>query len=124
MLLVLLVGSADLGRAACAAVEVSAAAAAGASFGTQFPGNTAGMQQAALAEGTDLQGLAVNASWGCECADGTAAVAACSPAPTCSSNTVQYVLVSASLAYKPLLHYPGLPTTFPLVSNARLRSGY
>ncbi len=124
LLLLLLVGAADLGRAACAAIEVSAAAAAGAEFGTHYPENAAGMQQAALLYGGDLQGLTANATWGCECADGTSAIGSCSPQPSCSTNVIQYVLVTTSITYRPLLHYPGLPTSFSLGGHARLRSVY
>src|SRR5579875_2916654 len=73
VLVLLLVGSFDLGRACYAAIEVSAAANAGAEYGVQHPTDTAGMQEAAALNGANLTGLSASASWGCECSDGASA---------------------------------------------------
>ncbi|MBE7159246.1 MAG: pilus assembly protein, partial [Rhodospirillales bacterium] len=53
LLLLLLVGAVDLGRAFYVAIEVSSAASAGAVYGTQNPTDTAGMQNAAALNAPD-----------------------------------------------------------------------
>ncbi len=122
LLLLLLVGAVDLGRAGYAAIEVAAAANAGAAYGTQNPTDTAGMQNAALLNGADLNGLASTASWGCECSDGSSPSTSCTTKPSCSNNLVKYVVVATSLNYTPVLHVPGLPSSFPLQASSRLRA--
>ncbi len=122
LLLLFLVGSVDLGRACYAAIEVAAAANAGAAYGTQKPTDTAGMQKAALLDGADLNGLSSMASWGCECSDGTSPSSSCTTKPSCSTNLVKYVVVTTSLSYTPALHVPGLPSSFPLQASSRLRA--
>ncbi len=122
LLLLLLVGSVDLGRACYAAIEVAAAANAGAAYGTQNPTDTAGMQSAALLNGADLNGLSSTATWGCECSDGTSPSTSCTTKPSCSNNLVKYVVVTTSLSYVPALHVPGLPSNFPLQASSRLRA--
>ena len=122
LLLLVLVGSVDLGRACYAAIEVAAAANAGAAYGTQNPTDTAGMQSAALLNGANLNGLSATASWGCECSDGTSPSPSCTTKPSCSANLVKYVAVTTSLGYAPALHVPGLPSSFPLQASSRLRA--
>ena len=124
LLLLLLAGSIDMGRACYAAIEVSAAANAGAEYGTQKPNDTSGMQNAALLNSPNLSGLTSTASWGCECSDGTSASASCSTAPTCNATVVNYVVVTTSMTYIPTLGLPGLPKSLVLKGSARLRAAH
>lgn len=122
LFVLLLAGSVDLGRACYAAIEVSAAANAGAEYGVQSPTDTAGMQKAALLNGADLNGLSTSASWGCECSDGSGASPSCATKPSCSANVVKYVLVTTSMTYQPTISFPGIPSSLALKGNARLRA--
>ena len=122
VLVLLLVGAVGLGEACYAAIEVSSAASAGAQYGVQNPTDTAGMQRAALLSGANLNGLQTSASWGCECSDGTSASASCAAVPSCNANEVRYVVVTTSLTYSPPLGFPGVPSTVPLKSTARMRA--
>ena len=118
----LLAGSVDLGCACYAAIEVSAAANAGAEYGTQNPDDTAGMQKAALLNAANLNGLSSTASWGCECSNGSSPSSSCTTTPTCSTTVVTYVSVTTSTTYKPVLNFPGTPSSFVLKGSARLRA--
>jgi Flp pilus assembly protein TadG len=124
LFLLLLVGSVDLGQACYVAIEISAAANAGAQYGIQNPTNTAGMQKAALLSAANLSGATASASWGCECSDGSSASASCSVVPSCSVNIVKYVTVATGMMYKPPLAFPGVPYTLALKGSARLRADY
>ena len=122
LLVLLLAGSVDLGQACYAAIEVSAAANAGAEYGTRNPTNTAGMQKAAVLNAANLNGLSSSASWGCECSDGSSASASCATTPSCSATVVRYVAVTTAMTYKPALGFPGIPSSFALKGSARLRA--
>lgn len=122
LFVLLLAGSVDLGRACYAAIQVSAAAYAGAEYGVEHSTDTAGMQQAAVLNGANLAGLNALASWGCECPDGSSSSNSCASRPICSSNVVKYVLVTTSLTYKPALNFPGISSSLPLTGSARLRA--
>ena len=122
LLLLLLAGAVDMGQAFYAAIEVSSAATAGADYGIQKPTNTSGMEQAALLDGANLSGLAASASWGCECSDGTSASVSCISEPSCSTNPVNYVLVTTSMTFVPILRISGFPSNLALKGSARMRS--
>ena len=122
LFLLLLLGTVDMGQAFYAAIEVSAAANAGAEYGMQNPTDTAGMQEAAVLDGADLKNLAANASWGCECSDGSSASVSCASAPTCSVNAVDYVQVTTSMTYVPIIKVPGIPSSLALKGSARMRA--
>ena len=124
LFVLLMAGSVDLGQACYVAIELAAAANAGAQYGTRNPPNTAGMQQAAVLNAANLSGIGTTAAWGCECSDGSSASASCATTPTCSSGIVKYVTVNTSMTYKPALAFPGIPSSFSLQGNARLRAGY
>ena len=124
LLILLLVGSVDLGQACYVAIELSASANAGAQYGTQNPTDTSGMRKAALLNAANLVGATSSAAWGCECSDGSAASPSCTTTPSCSVTVVRYVAVATAMTYKPLLTVPGVPTTYALQGNARLRATY
>lgn len=123
VLLLLVAGTVDLGRAYTAAIEVQEAAHAGALYGAQNPTDSAGMQETAEEEASNFSGLTATASYGCECSDGSSAVTSCTTIPTCTYNYVDYVSVTATVEFKPIFPYPGLPSSFKLSSTSRLRAG-
>jgi hypothetical protein len=122
VLLLMLLGAVDLGRAYFAAIEVSSAATSGALYGSRKPSDILGMQAASLLDGADLVGMTSIATWGCQCSDGSAASVACASPPTCATNSVQYVQVNTVFLYIPLMPYPGIPTSIALKGSARLRA--
>jgi Flp pilus assembly protein TadG len=123
VLVLVLMGTADFGRAYTVAIQVQSAAEAGALYGSQNSTDTAGMITAAKLDGSSVKGIAATAVYGCECPDGTSASASCGTLPTCSANTVNYIDVGVSATYVPLLPYPGIRSTFALTGRSRMRAG-
>jgi Flp pilus assembly protein TadG len=124
ILVLLLVGGVDFGRGYYVALEVSSAAESGALYGSLNTSDTTGMVAAAKLNATDVPGLTATASRGCECSDGTGAVASCSSVPTCAVNVVDFVEVDTAATYKPIFKFPGIPATFALTGKGRMRAGY
>lgn len=113
-----------MGQACYVAIELSAAANAGAEYGTQNPTDTAGMQSAATLNAANLTGMTPAATYGCECMDGTSASPSCSTVPSCATTVVRYVAVTTTMTYKPALVFPGVPSSLALKGSARLRATY
>ncbi|SDF83325.1 TadE/TadG family type IV pilus assembly protein [Terriglobus roseus] len=124
VLLLLLAGAVDIGRGFRAAMIVNAAARTGTAYGIHYPTDVAGMKLAAQTDASTLITVKPVATYGCECSDGTSAIASCSSEPTCSSsmNSVYYVELDTSSTYTPLLPWPGISTTIPLTAKVRLRA--
>ncbi len=124
VLLLLMIGTLDIGRGYYYAIEVDDAAEAGALYGSQNPSDTSGMIAAAALNATDISGgIATSASYGCECSNGTGLVAGCASVPgACSTSYVQYVQVNTSWTYRPLFPYPGIPSSYALTGQATLRA--
>ncbi len=122
ILLLILVGAAELSRVAYAAIEVANAAKAGvqyASYSRANAVNTAGIQAAAVNESPDIT-LTTTPSVGyaCSCSNGTATTCS-SGLTTCSTSSVeQTVTVTTQTDFDPLFHLPGLPTTYNLHGSA------
>jgi hypothetical protein len=113
----------DFGRACYLAVEVSSAAAAGASYGTQNSGDFAGMQAAALLNAPNILAMKASAIRGCECSDGSSVHSPCIAAPNCPTNIVDYVTVRTSYYYHPLLIVPGIISGVTLNGYSKQRVG-
>jgi Flp pilus assembly protein TadG len=124
LLLLLLAGAVDIGRAYFFAIEVSSAAEAGALYGSQNPTDTVGMVSAAKLDASGISTIAPVASSGCECADGSSASPACTSVPVCNSNVVSYVEVDTAYSYTPILSIPGIQPSFPLTARARMHAPY
>lgn len=123
VLALLLVGTIDFGRAYYMGIELTAAAEAGALYGVKNPTDTSGIQSAAQADAPSIASLGAAASYGCECPDGSGAVTSCSTTPSCSTNYVNYVDVTASATYNTLIKYPGIPNSLVLTSESKMRVG-
>jgi Flp pilus assembly protein TadG len=122
ILVLVLVIAADFSRVFYMSIEAANAARAGVQYGAQSTiqaSDTAGMQQAALNDGSNLSGLTANASNFCECPPSTSHV-------TCSSTTCSgmemYVQVNTSAQFHTLVHYPGVPSTVTLNESALMRA--
>ena len=123
--ILLLVGAAEFGRLAYAAIEVSNAARAGASYGSLSHSRAIDFANIELVATTDAANLTgVNAVATNFCACSTGGTITCSTAlTTCPSpaRIIVYVQVTTSASFDPLFHLPGLPTTFALTGQAVMR---
>lgn len=123
--IILLVGAAEIGRVAYAAIEVSNAARAGASYGSLSRSRAidlAGIQLMATKDAANLAGVTATASNFCACSTG--GTITCSTAlTTCPSpaRVIAYVQVNTTANFDPLFHLSGLPTTFVLKGQAIMR---
>ena len=123
---VLLLGGAELARLAYASIEVTNAAKAAVQYGAQSTGTSqdaTGMQSAASDETTDLvSSVTATPKLSLVCSDGT--VPSDSAGPTwsnqdCSTSEIEWVLtVNTSATFDPLIHAPGLPSSYTLHGNA------
>jgi Flp pilus assembly protein TadG len=122
---VLLLGAAEFARLAYAYIEISNAARAGAAYGAQShatASNTANIELAATNDGANLSGLSATASTSCACSSGTSITCA-TAATACVSpyRIIESVQVNTSASVSPLIHCPGLPTTYTLQGQAAMR---
>lgn len=124
ILLLILLGGAELARVAYCTIEVANAAKAAAQYAAQNSGTAANLtaiQAAASSDASDLSGLSTSVSTSGICSDGSACTGsggACL-ATDCSSSHIETILtVQTSAAYKPLLQVRGLPVTFTLHGQA------
>lgn len=122
LLLLLIIGVLDYGRAFYTSITVANAARAGAEYGAEGPvqsANIAGMMDFAQGDGQDAGTLTLSARRYCECA-GTAA--ACTTACAGGAAPDVFVEVTATKALSMLLPYPGLPSTLSIARTATFRS--
>jgi hypothetical protein len=121
LLALLLMGLADYGRLMYGASAVTYAARAGASFGARSVGsssNLAGMRQAAVDAGSDVNILLgdVAASKVCECADGTAI--SCTGTPICDRLIYAQVITKNISGFS---NYSGMGTK-TITRSAKIRA--
>jgi len=122
ILLLLIIGVVDYGRAFYTSITVANAARAGAEYGAQGPAtsvDTAGMKTFAQGDGQDAGTLTLSAQTYCECAG---AVQVCTS--TCPGGIAPdvFVEVTATKAVSMFFDYPGLPDTLTIVRKATFRS--
>ncbi|MGH9615291.1 MAG: TadE/TadG family type IV pilus assembly protein [Acidobacteriaceae bacterium] len=122
LLVLLLLGAAELGRLAYAAIETSNAARAGVQYGAQnhvTASDFAGMQIAATNDAQNVSGLTATAIHFCGCSDGTPST--CSTGDCEGSRMLEYVQVNTSTTFDPLVYCPALPKTFTVNGQAIMR---
>lgn len=122
LLLLLLMGVVDFGRAYYLADEVAGAAQAGAVYGMQNSSDTTGMANAAKLNAPDVSGMTATGAWGCECSDGTHRSANCTSAPSCSVNVVYYATVTTTATYRPVIPWPGIGSSMTISRSVTMRS--
>ena len=130
VLTVILLGAAEFGRLAYAAIEVSNAARAGVAYGSQTlitAADIAGMKNAATNDGSDILtwasvGLSATAFQTCKCSNGTAVTCA-NAGTTCVSpaHVLLYVQVNTQATVDPLFYVYGLPKSYALKGQAIMR---
>lgn len=119
LLITILVGAAEMARVAYAAIEVANAAHAGAQYGAQngyTASDTTGIATAATNDAYNLSGITTTSSYTCVCSDGTAST--CQTSDCSSSHIEETLTVNTSVTIDPLIHLPGLPTTYTLKGQA------
>jgi Flp pilus assembly protein TadG len=123
----LLLGAAELARLAYASIEVSNAARAGVAYGSQSSSTASdltGMQTAATNDGGNVTGLSATASQFWACSSSSVPYVQLSSPPTCTgtgNHLLNYVQVTTTATVDPLVHLPGLPSTFTLRGLAIMR---
>ena len=125
VLMLLLVGVVDGGRAYYLAVEIAGAAESAAVYGIQNPTDTAGITAAAQAAAPDVPNLTVaTPAYGCECSDGSSYSANCSATPSCSStsNLVYTMTVNVSTNDSLWVPLPAIPSPMTISRSAEMRS--
>jgi len=125
LLILILVGGAELGRLAYAATEVNNAAYAGATFGAKNHGTASDSTDIATAASNDaanVSGLAATSSISCTCSNGTA-ITCSNAASKCvtPARILEFVQVSTTASVSPMFNYPGLSTTWVLHGQATMR---
>jgi Flp pilus assembly protein TadG len=124
---VLLLGAAELARVSYEGIEVANAARAGVQYASQNEKSLAdstGITLAAQNDGYDankVSGITASVSEAYMCADGTTSYTTSSTnLPSCNSGAtaIPTVTVTTSANFDPLIHIPGLPSTFTLSSSA------
>lgn len=128
LLLLLLIGAAEFGRLAYAAIEVSNAARAGVAYGAQShitASDFSGMETAATNDGANISSLNATAKNFCACSSApstqvscSTVVTSCTPAPL---HSLEYVQVNTTATVHPIFNYPGISKTFTLTGQAIMR---
>jgi Flp pilus assembly protein TadG len=120
LLVTMVLGPVELARVAYTAIEVSNAAKAGATYGGQnggAAGDTAGITWAATHDGANIQGLSVSSvSLSYICSDGSASTGL--NTDCANSQMEETVTVVTQATIDPLIHIPGLPTTYTVHGKA------
>jgi len=128
--ILLLVGAAEFGRLAYAAIEVTDAARAGVAYGAQShitASDTTGMQTAATQNAPDVTGISAVATNFCACSTAPTAQNSCTSAAvttscsTAPAHSEEFVQVKTSAAVNTVFHYPGLPTLYTMTGQAIMR---
>ncbi len=115
----LLLGSTELARVAYASMEVTSAAKAAVQYGAQTSAtaaDTPGIKLAATNEAFNLNGLSTTVATSCICSDGSAST--CLNTDCSSSQIEQLLTVQTQATFDPLIHAPGLPTSYTVHGRA------
>jgi Flp pilus assembly protein TadG len=126
VLVILLVGAAEFASVLYVAIEVSSAARAAVAYGTIAPGDTAGIQNAAILDAGNitLTSSNVTVSTAGVCSSGTACTG---PNSTCVAGTdctaagdhiETIVTVGTSYTFTPAIHLPFVPVSYTLRGHA------
>lgn len=120
LLTMLILGAAEFARVAYTAIEVTSAAQAGVTYGAQSgltASDTAGIQWAATHDGGDVKSLTVSTPiLGYICSDGSASTGA--SGDCANSHMEETVTVKTQATVDPIMHLPGLPTSYTLYGQA------
>lgn len=119
MLAVILLGVGEVAQVEYSSIEVSNAAMAGVQYGGQDARTAADTTGIGTAAANDAQNITLGptaVSHSCICSDGSAST--CQPTDCSGSNIETTLTVQTQTTLDPLVHVPGLPTTFTLYGQA------
>jgi len=120
ILVLLLGGLADFGRAFYDRMALETAARGAVQYARQYPHDTAGIRLAALNAGRLPATITVDAPAPfCECPDGTPNE--CSTACPSGEAVLRFLSVTVREDFQTLFSYPGIPSPLPLVGAAVIR---
>lgn len=122
VLTTIILGAAEFGRIAYAAIEVNDAAHAGAAYGAQsrtFAADNANITTAATNDAPDVSGASATATYWCQCSDGGSST--CAPTDCTTSRIITYITVTTSGTVNPLVYVPGLPKSYTVTGQAVMR---
>jgi Flp pilus assembly protein TadG len=123
VLILMLMGAIDFARVFFTSISVVNAARAGVQYGLRSNGKSGdltGMQNAALADGSDIAGMTATATRFCQCSDGATANCLTGSCGTYGRPRI-YVKVTTAVAFQTLFRYPGVPATVNLTKSATMR---
>lgn len=132
ILLLLVIGTVEMGRYAYLSTLVGNAARAGAAYGAQnniTAGDQTKIRNAALADAVDITGLTVTSTFVCGCDNGGTVVpspetnAACTTACNAGNHLVVSSQVTVSGTFSSLFNYPGIPSPLTISNTATERVG-
>jgi Flp pilus assembly protein TadG len=127
LLVVMLLGTIDVGQLAYEYIEVSNAARAGVAYGAQnhvTASDNPGMTQAARNDALNISGLTATPSHFCECSDGSPAACSLGALAACPGGILlEYVQVNTSTTYQPWFPCPGIPSSVTVRGSAQMRAG-
>jgi Flp pilus assembly protein TadG len=134
LLLLLIIGTVEMGRYAILSILVGNAARAGAAYGarnTTTAGDQTGIQNAALADLQDISSFTtqptVTSTFVCGCDNGGTIIpspetnAACGVTCNVGSHLVTSVQVTVTGTFNSMFNYPGIPSPLTLSSTATER---
>jgi len=124
LLLLLFLGAADFARVFYVAVELKAAARAGAQYGSYSrisAADTAGMIAAAKLDACNLTDVSVTATQ-CTCS-ASPEIAACAPSRCTRGPYTTFVTVVTQKRFQTVAPYPGIPSSFLLSGKAIMEVG-
>lgn len=122
-LLLLLIGTIEVGTYMYDGIEVGNGARAGVQYGAQslvYANDSNGIANAVQADAIDLPGLAVQSSPYCTCESNHAAQVSCSGVSPCAASDPRdtYVGDIVSEQFKPFVVFPGLPSSLTIKRTA------
>ena len=124
LLLVMLLGTIEIGRFAYYDIEVANAARAGVQYGAQSLADSkdiAGITQAARNDAREVAALGVTARNRCACSNNPSNYVGC-PAQSCTpGHAVVFLDVNTTARIQPIFRYPGLPPVFTAQGSAIMR---
>lgn len=126
LLLLLLLGAADFGRAMYARIVIQGMANAGAHYGTRLAGaytDTPGIQAAAIADAGGLSGYVITSSDSCYCSSGGPCNGVCGGSTETDPTPYRILTVSVSYTFVPVVtHFPGVPSSIPMTASVSMRA--
>lgn len=119
LLFLILLGAAEFARVEYASIEVSNAALAGVQYGASgviSSADTTGISNAAANDASGVTLGTTTATLSYICSNGNASNGGASSCP--GSNIETILTVNTTATFDPLIHLPGLPTTYTLYGQA------